>query len=76
MTVSYHPIYWGAYLCLALITLLIFFVAIFLSKALGRSCDPLRKYVPIPMAPRPGSTHEEIALQEKPPPLPPNDEKV
>lgn len=81
MTVSYHAIYWGAYVCIALLTLVIFFVAVILSKTLGRSCDPLRhrNYAQVPEEkPTASTTHEEIALQEKPPQLPPpsNEGKV
>lgn len=78
MTVSYHAIYWGAYLCLALLTLLVFFIAVLLSKTLGRSCDPLRQqnYAVVPGGrAKSSAAQEEIALQEKPP-LSSNEEKV
>ncbi|GAB6029667.1 hypothetical protein CHUAL_005399 [Chamberlinius hualienensis] len=78
MTVSYHGIYWGAYLCLVLLTLLIFVAVIIMAKTLRKSCDPLKQgYSSVSREKRSskssrggrGSPHEEIAMneQEKPP---------
>lgn len=52
MVVSLHAIYWGAYMCLFLMTLLVLLVVVVFSKMCSGRCDPLREYVVVVKRPR------------------------
>jgi len=62
MTASAHALYFPAYLCLVLLTLLVLGVIVIFGKNFARRCNPMSRYRPDH---RSSAAHEEMVLQEK-----------